>query len=366
MTSQVTEQQVRAALATVVDPDLHKDIVTLNMVRSVTIDGGSVTVLVTLTTPACPLKDVIERDIRAVVEKLPGVTGLTVTWDANVSRSRGMTGRQEVAGVRNVIAVSAAKGGVGKTTVSVNLALALASAGARVGLLDADVYGPNVPIMLGLEGEPEMAPSGRMEPMVSNGIKVVSFGSLVREGQPIIWRGPMLAKALREFLYEVEWGELDYLLVDLPPGTGDVQLTLAQSVPMSGVVIVTTPQDVAVADVSRGIAMFQQLSVPVLGVVENMAGFVCGHCGEVTEIFGGGGAAQLAQMYNLPLLGSIPLNVAVRTGGRNGGPLMASAADSAVAALFVDLAGAVASAASRANFDAAVMPQMPPARTAPA
>ncbi len=196
--------------------------------------------------------------------------------------------------MRNVLAISAGKGGVGKTTVSVNTAIALSLTGARVGLLDADVYGPNVPIMMGITAQPEPGASNRISPLSAYGIKVMSFGTILKPGQPVIWRGPMLAKGLREFLYEVEWGELDYLVVDLPPGTGDVQLSLAQSVPMTGAVIVTTPQDVSLADVSRGIEMFAQVKVPVLGIVENMSGFVCSHCGETTDIFGSGGGRELA------------------------------------------------------------------------
>lgn len=366
VTASVSEGAVRAALATVSDPEIHRDIVSLGMIRHLEIDGGIVRLRVALTTPACPLKDVIERDIHRAVGDVEGVTSVEVEWDKDVlGRQGGVGGRQEVPGVRNVIAVSAAKGGVGKTTIAVNLALSLAREGAKVGLLDADVYGPNVPLMMGIEDEPTVAPSGKMEPLRAHGVSVVSFGTLVKDGQPIIWRGPMLAKALREFLYEVEWGDLDYLIVDLPPGTGDVQLTLAQTTPMSGVIVVTTPQDVSVADVARGISMFSQLNVPILGLIENMGAFVCGHCGEVTDVFGHGGGRELVERFEIPLLGSLPLDPRVRRGGGSGVPLMASTTgSSALHDAMVVIARRVAAETSKSNLGAVPMPEMPGPRPA--
>jgi ATP-binding protein involved in chromosome partitioning len=281
------------ALATVIDPELHKPMLQLGMLRDLAVAGGVASVRVVLTTPACPLKDRIKADIdAAVIGVVPDITRVEITWDADVSTTRGLPGRQEIPGVRNALAISAGKGGVGKTTLAVNIAIALRLAGARVGLLDADVYGPNVPIMLGIRERPHAGPDGKMQPLEAHGLKVVSFGTILDPGQPVIWRGPMLAKALREFLYEVSWGELDYLVIDLPPGTGDVQLSLAQSMPMTGAVICTTPQDVSLADVARGIEMFRKLNVPVLGVVENMSGFICPHCNERTDIFGSGGGTR--------------------------------------------------------------------------
>jgi ATP-binding protein involved in chromosome partitioning len=310
------------ALATVVDPELRRPMLELGMLRDLRIEGSAVHLRVVLTTPACPLKDRIRTDIEAaVIGHVAGVETVEITWDANVTSTRGLPGRQEIPGVRNVLAVSAGKGGVGKTTVSVNAAIALSLTGARVGLLDADVYGPNVPIMMGITAQPEQGSANRISPLTAYGIKVMSFGTILKPGQPVIWRGPMLAKGLREFLYEVEWGELDYLVVDLPPGTGDVQLSLAQSVPMTGAVIVTTPQDVSLADVSRGIEMFAQVKVPVLGIIENMSGFVCSHCGETTDIFGSGGGSALARRYDVPFLGAIPLDPRIRLGGGDGQPL---------------------------------------------
>jgi ATP-binding protein involved in chromosome partitioning len=361
MVEPVTLQAVEQALTAVMEPELHRDIVSLQMVKDLRFENGTVSMRMVLTTPACPLKDRIETDIRSVLlGPLPGVEAVEVRWDSSVtSGGRGLPGRQELPGIKNTIAVSAGKGGVGKTTVSVNVAIALAQAGAQVGLLDADIYGPNVPIMMGLHDQPVAAESGKMQPLRAYGIEVVSFGTILKPGQPVMWRGPMLAKAMREFLYEVEWGPLDYLVIDLPPGTGDVQITLAQSIPLTGAVIVTTPQDVSIADVSRGIQMFAQLRLPVLGVVENMSGFVCAHCGERTEIFGSGGGRQLADRYGLRFLGEIPLDPRVRTGGGDGEPLMAAAPASAPGRVLRSVAEQIAAEVSMENFAAAGGPQMP-------
>lgn len=348
------------ALAGVVDPELRRPMLELGMLKDIRVEGATALIRVVLTTPACPLKDRIRSDIEAaVIGRVPGIQTVDITWDANVTSTRGLPGRQEIAGVRNVLAVSAGKGGVGKTTVSVNTALALSLTGARVGLLDADVYGPNVPIMMGITAQPEQGATNRISPLNAYGIKVMSFGTILKPGQPVIWRGPMLAKGLREFLYEVEWGELDYLVVDLPPGTGDVQLSLAQSVPMTGAVIVTTPQDVSLADVSRGIEMFRQVKVPVLGIVENMSGFVCSHCHQTTDIFGSGGGRQLAEKYSVPFLGAVPLDPRIRLGGGDGQPLMAAAPDSAVGAVFREVATHIAGRVSQENFASASGPVMP-------
>lgn len=351
---------IEQALAGVLDPELHRPMLELGMLKDIAVDGATVSLRVVLTTPACPLKDQIRGSIEAaLVGVVPGIDTVAITWDANVSSTRGLPGRQEIAGVRNVVAISAGKGGVGKTTVSVNTAIALSLTGARVGLLDADVYGPNVPIMMGITDAPEQGATNGISPLRAFGIKVMSFGTIIKPGQPVIWRGPMLAKGLREFLYEVEWGELDYLVVDLPPGTGDVQLSLAQSVPMTGAVIVTTPQDVSLADVSRGIEMFRQVKVPVLGIIENMSGFVCSHCGETTDIFGSGGGNELAGRYDLPFLGTIPLDPHIRLGGGAGQPLMSSAPDGPVGTVFRNVAAAIAGRVSQANFAGSAGPVMP-------
>ncbi len=351
--------QLEDALARIEDPELHRPMMQLGMLKNLRLEGGVARVKVVLTTPACPLKDRIQGEIEAaVLGKVPGVEAVELEWGADVSRTRGVTGRQDVPGVRNTVAVSAGKGGVGKTTVAVNLAFALLQTGARVGLLDADIYGPNVPIMLGIS-EPPSALEGRMLPHLVEGLKVVSIGTIIDPEKPVVWRGPMLAGALRQFLFEVEWGELDYLICDLPPGTGDVQLTLAQSIPLTGTVIVTTPQDVSLADVGRGIAMFEQLRVPVLGVIENMSGFACPHCGEVTDVFSRGGGRQLAESRELPFLGEIPLDPRVRLGGGAGRPLVLDDPAAPQARIFRDLAAAVAGQISQVNFASQQAPEMP-------
>ena len=355
----VTVEALERALATVIDPELHRPMLQLGMLRDLAINGDVASLRVVLTTPACPLKDRIQADINAaVIGTVEGIRAVELTWDSDVSSTRGLPGRQEIPGVRNTVAISAGKGGVGKTTLSVNVALALRQTGARVGLLDADVYGPNVPLMLGLTEQPRANADGKMLPLEAHGLKVVSFGTILKPGEPVIWRGPMLAKALREFLYEVEWGELDYLVIDLPPGTGDVQLSLAQSMPMTGAVICTTPQDVSLADVSRGIQMFRKLNVSVLGVVENMSGFVCPHCDERTDIFGSGGGRQLAENYGLPFLGAIPLDPRIRLGDGSA-PFMVHGADTPVGRVFHDVASHIAAEVSKENFAAAAPPEMP-------
>jgi len=353
-------QAIERALATVMEPELHRDLIALDMVKDLRVDDGTVSMRLVLTTPACPLKDRIKRDIEAaLIGPVPGVSAVAVTWDSNVTTTRGIPGRAEIPGVRNVVAISASKGGVGKTTVSVNTALALLQAGARVGVLDADVYGPNVPIMLGISGEKPRPQGGKIGPIPAFGLRTISIGNVIDADQAVMWRGPMLSQAIRQFLYEVEWGELDYLVVDLPPGTGDAQLSLAQSIPLSGAVIVTTPQDVSIADVTRGIKMFRTLKVPVLGVVENMSGFVCPHCERRTDVFGAGGGEALAQRLGLPFLGAIPLDVRVRVGGGDGQPLMAAAPDSAIGHVFRDVASHIAAEVSVENFRAARGPVMP-------
>jgi len=351
--------QLEDALAKVEDPELHRPLMHLGMLKNLRVDGDVAKLRVILTTPACPLKDRIQAEIEAaVIGTVAGIARVELEWDADVSRTRGVIGRQEIPGVRNTIAVSAGKGGVGKTTVAINLALALLRTGARVGLLDADIYGPNVPIMLGLTERPSEL-DGRMVPLQSGGLKVVSIGTIIDPDRPVVWRGPMLAGALKQFLFEVNWGELDYLVCDLPPGTGDVQLTLAQSIPLTGAVIVTTPQDVSLADVGRGIAMFQQLRVPVLGVIENMSGFACPHCGEVTDIFSRGGGRELAASRGIPFLGEIPLDTLVRVGGGQGLPLVLARPESTPARTFEQIASLLAAQISQVNFRTAATPEMP-------
>jgi ATP-binding protein involved in chromosome partitioning len=312
-----------------------------NMVKGLAIDGSHVALTIELTTPACPLKDEIETDIRSKLEPL-GAQTIDVTWNAMVRRAAPTATAQLVPGVKNVLAVASGKGGVGKSTVAANLAVALAMEGAAVGLLDADITGPNIPQMMGLEGQPSATPEGKIRPLERHGVKVISIQFFVPEGQPIVWRGPLVGGAIQQFLRDVDWGELDYLVVDLPPGTSDAQLTLAQAVSISGSVLVTTPQEVALSDVGKALAMFRRMSVPIIGVVENMGSFVCAHCGEVTEIFGRGGGERFAQRNELEYLGSIPLDVTVRQGGDAGVPAVAQREPGPAAVVLRDLARTVA------------------------
>jgi ATP-binding protein involved in chromosome partitioning len=344
----VTKEQVLSALRNVQDPDLHKDIVTLGFVKDVEVKGGEVDFTIELTTPACPVKDQLKSQAESLVGALPGVTAARAKMTANVS-TRGGFGRQQVPGVRNIVAVGAGKGGVGKSTTAVNVAVALARMGARVGLLDGDVYGPNIPQMLGSSGSPEVDAEKRIVPPEVQGIKVISMGMLVPPDQPLIWRGPMLHGAVQQFMRDVAWGELDYLVVDLPPGTGDVALSMAQSVPMAGAIVVTTPQGVSVSDVKKAVGMFRQLNIPVLGVVENMSYFVCGHCQERTDIFGTGGGRRMAEEMQIPFLGEVPIDTRVRSGGDEGLPIVSAAPDAPAAQAFTAVARQVAAQVSIQN-----------------
>jgi ATP-binding protein involved in chromosome partitioning len=338
---EVTREQVLDALRAVKDPDLHKDIVTLNFVKEVRIQSGEVDFTIELTTPACPVRDEMKAEAERAVGALPGVTAARAKMTADV-RSRGGFGRQGVPGIRNIVVVGAGKGGVGKSTTSVNLALALLKKGARVGLLDADVYGPNLPQMLGISGQPEVTDDKKMIPVEAHGLRVISMGMLVPPDQPVIWRGPMLHGAMQQFMRDVQWGELDYLVVDLPPGTGDVALSLSQSVPVAGAVVVTTPQGVSISDVRKAVQMFRQLNIPILGAVENMSYFACPHCGERTDIFGQGGGRRMAEDMGIPFLGEVPIDTRVRSGGDEGKPIVAEAPDAPAAQAFEAVAGKVA------------------------
>src|SRR6187455_628717 len=318
----LTHDAVIDAMRTVQEPELGRDLITLDMVKNVVIDGSALAMTIELTTPACPLKDEIERTTHAALGAI-GATSVDINWGAMVRRAQPRQSEQLVPGVKNILAVASGKGGVGKSTVSVNLAVALAQAGAAVGLLDADITGPNIPQMLGVEGQPKASSNNKISPLERYGVKTISIQFFVPEGQPIVWRGPLIGGAIQQFLRDVDWGELDYLVVDLPPGTSDAQLTLAQSVPLGGAVLVTTPQEVALSDVGKALAMFKRLSVPILGIVENMTAFICPHCGELTEIFGRGGGERFASEHGLEYLGGIPLDITVRQGGDVGVPAVA-------------------------------------------
>ncbi len=348
----ITEEAVLEALSKVQEPELHKDLVSLNMIRDIEIQDDHVSFTVMLTTPACPLKSQIERESREAVAAIPGVTNVEVKLDANVPADGRQRGLLDLP-IRNAVAVASGKGGVGKSTVAVNVAVALAQSGARVGLLDADIYGPNIPTMMGVEKLPPPEDS-KLIPAQAYGVKLMSIGFLVKPDQPLIWRGPMLHSAIRQFLTDVSWGELDYLIVDLPPGTGDAALSLAQSLPLSGGVIVTLPQQVSLDDARRGLEMFRQLEVPLFGVVENMS-YLELPDGSRMEVFGSGGGERLAQESGIPFIGAIPLDPSVRVGGDSGEPVVATNPDSAVAqalkAVAEDIAAKISVAAvKQSNF----------------
>src|SRR5687767_2453374 len=331
----VTETAVLGALTAVKDPDLHRDIVSLGFVKNLHIDGGRVAFTVELTTPACPVKDQLRDQARAAVSALPGVTAVEVEMTASVRAVAAADGgRAPIEGVKNVIAVGAGKGGVGKTTVAVNLALALAKAGSKVGIIDGDIYGPNVPIMLGMKG-PLVTDGQKIVPAEKYGLQVISMAFLTGDDAPIIWRGPMLHGALQQFFREVRWVDLDYLIIDMPPGTGDVALSLSQTVPVAGAIVVTTPQQVSLADSRRAVAMYRKLNIPTLGIIENMSYFVCPGCHQESDIFGRGGGEQMAAELKVPFLGRVPIYQPIREGGDSGVPLMVSEPDSPAARAFM-------------------------------
>ncbi|HEX6284056.1 MAG TPA: Mrp/NBP35 family ATP-binding protein [Pyrinomonadaceae bacterium] len=339
--TQVNEQLILDSLRQIKDPDLHKDIVALGFIRDLRIDGGNVSFRIVLTTPACPVKSEMESAAKEIVSSLPGVTSVAVTMDAEVPKGRGGE-KVTIEGVRNIVAVSSGKGGVGKSTVAVNVAVSLALDGARVGLMDADVYGPNVPIMMGAsEARPEIDVN-KLVPIEAFGVKFMSMALLQPGDKPMIVRGPILHGLVKQFLSDVKWGELDYLIVDMPPGTGDVQLSLAQLVPVQGAVLVTTPQNVAVADVRRALRMFETVAIPVLGIVENMSYFIAPDTGLRYNIFGEGGGQALAQRYHVPFLGAVPLGIEVREGGDKGVPVVVSHPDSPQAQAFKKVSEEVA------------------------
>jgi ATP-binding protein involved in chromosome partitioning len=340
--SQISEELILNSLRQIIDPDLRKDIVKLGFVRDLQIQGGDVSFRIVLTTPACPVKEQMEEQARQLVGSLEGVSSVNVTMDAEVPQGRGIANNVAIPGVKNIIAVSSGKGGVGKSTVAVNLAVSLAQNGAKVGLMDADVYGPNVPLMLGTGYDQPEVLNGQLVPIEAHGIKMISMAVLVPPDKPMILRGPMLHGVVRQFLTDVNWGELDYLIVDMPPGTGDVQLSLAQLVPVQGAVVVTTPQEVSLSDVRRAVKMFEQVNVPVLGVIENMSYFIAPDTGNKYEIFGTGGGQKLASEYSLNFLGEVPLGMEVREGGDKGIPVVVSAPDSPQSAAFRKVAEEVA------------------------
>ena len=341
----ISEQDVLNALRTIEDPDLHRDIVSLGFVQKPNICDGAVSVSIVLTTPACPVREQMQADAQAAILALPGVTQANVTMEANVAQHR-TAGPQAVEGVRNIIAIASNKGGVGKSTVAANMAVAMAKLGARVGLLDADITGPNIPTMMGIGQGSQAEGGGGLGVEERYDVKVCSIGFVLPRGTPVVWRGPMIGTAVRQLLHDIKWGELDYLLIDLPPGTSDASMSMAQEAPISGVVIVSTPQDVALEDAAKAVSMFDKLNVPVFGVIENMSYFACPHCGERTDIFGHGGARSAAEDLGLEFLGELPIDPETRRAGDEGEPIVHRAPESPQSAAFVDVAKQVAARCS--------------------
>src|SRR5882724_2838678 len=349
----LTNEQVMDALKRVQDPDLRKDIVSLGFIRNLKIEAGKVSFDLNLTTPACPVKDQMRDEAIALVRALPGVENVEIKMTSEVKQAPQLD-KTALSAVRNIVAVGSGKGGVGKSTIAVNIAASLAAAGARVGLLDGDIYGPTTPIMLGLETAPKSV-GNRMIPQEASGLKFISMGLLVKSDQPLIWRGPMAHKALQQCLFDVDWGELDYLIVDLPPGTGDVHLTLAQAVPLTGAVIVSTPQDVGLRISMKTLRMFQQTRVPILGIVENMSYYICPHCNARDHIFGQGGGSRAAGQLGIPFFGEVPLDLAIRTQSDMGRPIVVAQPDAPSARTLRQIAEKVAAQVSIRTYEAPVL-----------
>ncbi len=354
----LTESNVLTSLRAVKDPDLHRDIVTLGFVQNLTIKGGDVAFDLVLTTPSCPVRDQFVVDCeRALRSTIDGVKKVDVRLSSSVVGHVNAQKEAILPGVKNTIAVASGKGGVGKSTVAVNLAVSLAMDGAKVGLVDADVYGPSIPTMFAVNERPKVA-NNKLHPIEKYGVKIMSIGFLVDPMQAVIWRGPMASGAVKQFMGDVTWGELDYLIFDLPPGTGDIQLTIAQTIPLTGAVIVTTPQDVALADARKGLVMFNKLNVPVLGIIENMAYFACTHCGQRENIFDNGGGKRTATELNVPFLGEIPIHTGIRVGGDSGDPVVRSQPDSPHAGVIRSIARNLAAQVSIQNVDGIQAPKI--------
>jgi ATP-binding protein involved in chromosome partitioning len=355
----VDQSAVLDALRAVKDPDLHRDIVSLGFVKDLRLEGGRVSFTIELTTPACPVKDMMRDQAHAAVSQLAGVTDVEVTMTAAVRSAANVASQQApIPGIKNIVAVGAGKGGVGKTTLAVNLAAALARLGSRVGIIDGDIYGPNIPIMLGVQAQ-LMAEGDKIVPAEQYGLKVVSMGFLTNDESPVIWRGPMLHSVIKQFFHEVLWGELDYLVIDMPPGTGDVALSLSQTVPVAGSIVVTTPQEVSLADSRRAVRMYQKLNIPVLGLVENMSYFACPNCQHESDIFGRGGGERTAQAMEIPFLGRIPIYEPIRRGGDEGHPLVMVEPESPAARAFQQVAEQMAAQVSIASYRKPVIPLEP-------
>src|SRR5436190_3636772 len=350
---EVSQEQVLEVLKKVQDPDLRKDIVSLGFIRNLKVEGGNVALDLNLTTPACPVRDQMRDEAIALIKALPGVQNVEVKMTAEVRQTPQMD-KTALSNVRNIVAVGSGKGGVGKSTIAVNVAASLAAAGARVGLLDGDIYGPTTPIMLGIDTPPQSV-KNRMIPKDAAGLKFMSMGLLVKSEQPLIWRGPMAHKALQQCLFDVDWGELDYLIIDLPPGTGDVHLTLAQAVPLTGAVVVSEPTDVGLRISMKTLKMFQQTRVPILGIVENMSYYICPHCNSQDYIFGQGGGRRAAEQLSIPFLGEVPLDLAIRTQSDMGQPIVIAQPDTPSARTLREVKDRVAAQVSIRTFEAPVL-----------
>ena len=355
----VTEQDVQQCLRQVVDPNLERDFVTAKSVKNIRVDGGNVSVDIQLGYPARSQHESLKRLVHDALAKLPGVARASVNVSQKTTSHAVQRGVKLVPGVRNIVAVASGKGGVGKSTTAVNLALALAAEGASVGILDADIYGPSQPMMLGLAGRPESKDGKTLEPMEAYGVQAMSIGFLIDTDTPMVWRGPMVTQALEQLLKDTNWRDVDFLVVDMPPGTGDIALTLSQKVPVTGAVIVTTPQDIALIDARKGLKMFEKVGVPIVGVVENMSIHVCSNCGHAEHIFGEGGAARMCADYNVPFLGSLPLDIRIREQADSGRPTVVADPDGAVAQAYKAIARKVAiSVAKRAEDFSAKFPSI--------
>ena len=355
----VTEQGLLAALSRVLDPHTGQDYVSTRALRNLQISGGDVRFEVELGYPAHSLQPTLRSALAAAAQAVPGVQNVSVSFSTKIIAHAVQRGVQLLPGVKNIIAVASGKGGVGKSTTAVNLALALAAEGAKVGVLDADIYGPSIPRMLGLSGKPDTVDGKRIVPKRGHGLEAMSIGLLIDEDTPMIWRGPMVTQALQQLFSETAWGDLDYLVIDLPPGTGDIHLSMCQRVPVSGAIVVTTPQDIALLDAKKALKMFEKVEVPVLGIVENMAIHVCSNCGHAEHIFGHGGGQRMSEQYNVPLLGSLPLDISIREQADGGAPTVAAKPDSAAAAAYRDIARKTAARLSlRARNKAIAFPKV--------
>ncbi len=352
------EEEILNALKAVKDPDLHRDIVTLGFVKNIKISGADVKFDLVLTTPSCPVRDQFVSECeKAIRSSVKGVGKIDIVMSSSVVAHVNVQKESILPGVKNTIAVASGKGGVGKSTVAVNLAVSLAMDGAKVGLVDADVYGPSIPLMFGINDRPKVS-QNKLIPLEKYGVKVMSIGFLVDPMQAVIWRGPMASGALKQFMSDVAWGDLDYLIFDLPPGTGDIQLTLVQTIPLTGAVIVSTPQDVALADARKGLVMFNKVNVPVIGIIENMSYYICSHCGHRENIFDSGGGKRTAEELNVPFLGEIPINTAIRVGGDNGIPIVTAEPDSEHAQIIRAIARKMAAQVSIRNVDGIPTPKV--------